>query len=143
MPIHKIASSNAHKILADLIEAGAVANGELTATARDEEHGLQVVVTIARYEGPMRIHPDTLAKIAAMGKERPEPPFVPNAVQKVILQALDGKALRSTVLAEMVGDSGRLFRKNGGMQELRDRGLVDWHARLGFFRPDAPPPELG
>ena len=70
-----------------------------------------------------------------------EPPFVPTPFQKGILEALDGKALRTDALGAAVGDRRRLF-KDGGLKELRDRGLVLRHARLGFYRPDAPPPQL-
>lgn len=137
MPLKKLAASHAHKILAKLIDLGLIPSSDhCVGTARSEEHGVQVIVTIAPYQGPLRIHPDTLERIVN------PPPFIPNAVQKAILKALEGKALRSTALARIVGDSGRLFRKPGGMQELRDRGLVAWHQRLGFYRPDAPPKEL-
>lgn len=61
--------------------------------------------------------------------------------QRGILQALQGRALRTDALAAEVGDRSRLFRP-GGLAELRDRGLVDHHPRLGYYRPDALPPEL-
>ncbi|HEY7427447.1 MAG TPA: hypothetical protein VH682_24650 [Gemmataceae bacterium] len=68
--------------------------------------------------------------------------FVPTPFQEGILDALEGKALRSDPLGAAVGDKRRLYRHPGGLQELREEGLVDHHARLGYFRPDAPPPEL-
>jgi len=68
-------------------------------------------------------------------------PFIPTPFQRGILKALDGKALRTDALAAVVGDRSRLFRR-GGLNELRDRGMVANHPAIGFYRPDAPPPEL-
>jgi hypothetical protein len=73
----------------------------------------------------------------------PEPPFVPNDAQACVLEALAGKALKTTPLSEAAGvNRSQMFRHPGGLQELRDRGLVDLHPRAGYFRPDAPPDEL-
>lgn len=71
-----------------------------------------------------------------------EKPFVPTAFQADILDALDGKALRADALGHKVGDRSRLYRRPGGLHELREEGLVCLHKRLGYYRPDAPPPEL-
>lgn len=71
----------------------------------------------------------------------PEDAFVPTAVQSAILAALDGKALRTDELGAVIGDKRRLYHA-GGIKELRDLGLVELHKRLGYYRPDAPPPEL-
>lgn len=68
--------------------------------------------------------------------------FVPNAVQTAILKALEGKALKTNALVAVAGSKSQLFRVPGGIQELRDRGLVEHHDRLGFYRPDMPPPSL-
>lgn len=69
--------------------------------------------------------------------------WVPTDAQACILEALDGKALRSDALAHRADvDRRTLFRRPGGLQELRDRGLVEHHDRLGYYRPDCPPPEL-
>lgn len=69
-------------------------------------------------------------------------PFVPTPFQQDILDALEGKALRTDALAAKVGDRSRLFRHPGGLKELQEQGLVAHHKRLGFYRPDAPPEEL-
>jgi hypothetical protein len=69
-------------------------------------------------------------------------PFVPTPFQKAILSALDGVALRTDALAGKVGDRRRLF-KPGGIKELMALGLVKNHRRLGYYRPDARPTELG
>jgi len=68
-------------------------------------------------------------------------PFVATPFQRGILDALAHKALRTDDLAGEVGDRRRLF-KNGGIKELMEQGLVAHHKRLGYYRPDAPPPEL-
>lgn len=68
-------------------------------------------------------------------------PFVPSPFQKAILEALEGKALRTDALGAAVGDRGRLYKTNG-LKELLERGIVEHHKRLGYYRPDAPPPEL-
>jgi hypothetical protein len=68
--------------------------------------------------------------------------FVPTPFQNAILDALEGKALRTDALGAAAGDRGRLFRHPGGLRELREQGLVSHHERRGFFRPDAPPEEL-
>jgi hypothetical protein len=35
-----------------------------------------------------------------------------------------------------------MYRRPGGLHELRDEGLIDHHPKLGYYRPDAPPPQL-
>ena len=67
--------------------------------------------------------------------------FLPTPFQQAILDALEGKAMRTDALGAAVGDRSRLFRP-GGLKELRERGLVDHHERRGFYRPDSPPEEL-
>jgi hypothetical protein len=72
-----------------------------------------------------------------------EDDFTPNALQADVLIALERKALRTDALARAIGcDRTQLFRKPGGVQELRDHGLLDNHPGHGYFRPDLPPPEL-
>jgi hypothetical protein len=70
----------------------------------------------------------------------PEPDFIPTRRQKALLEALEGRALRSDAWAERskVEKSGLMRAK----KELQARGLVKHHKGLGFYRPDAPPPEL-
>lgn len=79
------------------------------------------------------------------GMEAPPPQevFVPNEVQAGVLAALEGKALTTDALAAKVPcDRRQLFRKPGGLEELKGQGLIRNHPRLGYYRPDAPPPEL-
>ncbi len=88
------------------------------------------------------------AKEAPPGRAPPtEPPpappdFVPTAFQEAVLAALEGRALRNDALAREVGERSRLFRHPGGLRELRERGWVAHHPRMGFYRPDAPPEQL-
>lgn len=69
-------------------------------------------------------------------------PFVPNEFQRQILEALDGKALRTDALAGAVGNRRRLFKHPGGISELIEEGLVANHPRCGYYRPDRAPPEI-
>lgn len=70
MPLRKLASSHAHIILSKMIDIGLVLDdAPITSSAKCEEHGFQVVVTIAKY-APMRIHPSVLAKIDALAERR-------------------------------------------------------------------------
>ncbi|HBO43596.1 MAG TPA: hypothetical protein DD670_06640 [Planctomycetaceae bacterium] len=69
---------------------------------------------------------------------------IPSHLQKAILKALDGRALKKMALAaEVCGGeaNGNLLYRPGGMKELREAGLVQNKRSVGFFRPDAPPPD--
>jgi hypothetical protein len=83
-------------------------------------------------------HPVSPCRAGAPAEERP---FEPSAFQQAILDALDGKALRTDDLGAAVKDRSRLFKAHG-LPELRERGLIDHSKRCGYFRPDAPPEEL-
>jgi hypothetical protein len=78
----------------------------------------------------------------------PRPPsaagFVPTQLQREILAALNGQALRTDeLLAAVDCPRSQLFKRpTGGLQELRDRGLVAHHDNLGYYRVDSPPPEI-
>jgi hypothetical protein len=50
--------------------------------------------------------------------------------------------LKSRPLAKQLNiDQPKLY-KPGGIKELRELGKVKLHRRLGYYRPNAPPPEL-
>ena len=69
---------------------------------------------------------------------------MPNAFQRTILDALDGRALKKQPLAvEVCGgeENGNLLYRPGGLKELRDAGLVAHKRGVGFYRPDHPPPD--
>jgi len=69
-------------------------------------------------------------------------PFVPVDLQRRILEALDGKAMKKQELANAVcGGEGTRLYKAGGLKELRktEPKLVDHKNGLGYFRPDRPP----
>jgi len=58
------------------------------------------------------------------------------------MKALDGRALTKQALANEVSKGeARIFYRPGGLTELRRHGLVDHRKGVGFFRPDAPPPD--
>lgn len=118
----KFASIVAHKSLAKLVDLGAVPVDEQTGVARSEEKGLQVIVIIAPYAGPPRLHPATLEKIAAMGaleasKEATKCPSEPassqaaqpprndpragRAVEACILEAVPGPADKSVSMKRL------------------------------------------
>jgi len=64
-------------------------------------------------------------------------------LQKQILVALDGRAMKKMELAKAVcgsEDYGNYLYRPGGLMELREKGLVDLKRGVGFFRPDRPPP---
>ena len=68
-------------------------------------------------------------------------PFFPTSRQRRILDLLDGKTKKLAQLAQVLKVrpstlSGR------DLKELRARGLVRHDRRIGYYRPDAPPPEL-
>src|SRR5262249_7705570 len=77
-------------------------------------------------------------------KQSPKP-FLPTPLQRAILEALDGKVLRSDTLATAVKPAKRqLFPQGrGGLAELKQRGLVAHDRSVGFYRPDAPPAGWG
>lgn len=75
-------------------------------------------------------------------KKKPKKVFVLAAFQKGILQALEGRALRVQALGEAVKSVRRLYNDPGGLKELVREGLVQYHPRIGYFRPDMPPPDL-
>jgi len=82
------------------------------------------------------------APAAAIEGPRSAEQFVPTQLQRQILDALDGTALKKEPLAAalQLGDPSRLY-KPGGIKELRDEKLVDHKRGVGYFRPGAPPPE--
>lgn len=84
--------------------------------------------------------PESDSGSASTGASQQEP-FVLTVFQRAILEALEGRALRTRALGAAVGDESRLY-KPGGLKELREHGLVKHHSRLGFYRVDAPPEEL-
>lgn len=76
----------------------------------------------------------------------PTPPkqekFVPSVLQKAILKALEGGAMRTADFERIKGLGNNIFKKNGGISELQSMGLVGHHKRLGFYLVESPPPEL-
>lgn len=74
-----------------------------------------------------------------------ESQLVLNALQIQILKVLKGKGLRTEALASACGvDKSKFYRKSASgikpLEELKDAGLVTKDGRIGYYRPDAPPP---
>ena len=99
------------------------------------------------YVCPIEVRPPNVALVREMarlvgGDSQSTPSasagvVVPTAVQKAILTALAGCALRTKALVKATRvEHSQMFRH---MKELKERGLVSTHAKLGFFRPDHPP----
>lgn len=72
----------------------------------------------------------------------PAEPFVPTPTQRAVLDALDGRALRQTRLEEVTRVDRAMLHRPTGLKGLRAAGLVAHHPRLGYYRPDCPPPDL-
>jgi hypothetical protein len=96
-----------------------------------------------RVDVPEGRRPARIASQRPAAPRMPPTPFVPTPFQKGILQALHGQALRTDDLGRKVGSRRKLFSHPGGLRELRENNLVAHHKRLGYYRPDAPPPALG
>ena len=72
------------------------------------------------------------------------PAFIPTDFQRDILSALKNRSMRTDALAHRLQcGRSRLFADPGGLPELQEQGMVAHHRRVGYFRPDAPPPDLG
>jgi hypothetical protein len=69
--------------------------------------------------------------------------FIPNSNQELILRATNGHALRTDALANKSGVGRRqLFQDPGGIPELMAEGLIKHSKRIGYYRPDALPPDI-
>lgn len=101
--------------------------------------GLPVECIDIRFAGLAR---PVCLPLVAMATSVPPTPFEPNEMQDAILEALDGKALRTDDLAAKAGyERRRLFKKPGGLAQLQEQGLVANDPARGYYRPDAPPPD--
>ena len=69
-------------------------------------------------------------------------PWLPSAFQRRILDALKGVALTGEELMAKL-NVGKNWLYDGGLRELKEKGLVRNSRRAGgYYRPDAPPLEL-
>jgi hypothetical protein len=86
--------------------------------------------------------PDS-ARLLVENPEATSPLIYFTPLQRSILKALDGRALKKMQLAaEVCGGeaNGNLLYRYKDLKSLESKGLVK-HARdIGFYRPDAPPP---
>jgi hypothetical protein len=81
------------------------------------------------------------ADLIAELRAEPKPPFIPTERQQKILDILNGKSKKLDQLAELLKVvpttlSGR------DLKELKEAGRVRHCKRVGYYRPDAPPPDL-
>jgi hypothetical protein len=92
-----------------------------------------------------RIRQQERLKIGERVSEILKPKFVPTDLQRRILDALDGCAMRKQQLADRVcgGEGSRLYRsrkrRSGDLNELLDLKRVLHLDDRGYYRPDAPP----
>lgn len=129
MPLRKLAASHAHQLLAELIEAGLLPpTDHAVGVARNEELGVQVVITITPYQGPMRLHPETLERIQAL---TPKPATVnvqTGFARRVLNVLVAGETAKGVVIARRLKRSyGGGFRhdlaslvKAGVLQKVKD-----------------------
>lgn len=68
--------------------------------------------------------------------------FVPTPLQRAILEALDGSAMKQAALERALKTNRRVLHRPTGLIDLFDSGRVCKHRRLGYYRPDRPPSEL-
>jgi len=86
---------------------------------------------------------DALERMLPQPAVEPLPSFIPTDFQRDILLALKNKSLRTDAIAHKLNcGRSRLFADPGGLPELQEQGMVSHHKRIGYYRPDAPPPEL-
>jgi hypothetical protein len=80
---------------------------------------------------------------ANAGQSAPADPladFVPTRAQCSILEALEGKVLKGVNLESESGlEHSQMFQV---LKKLQALGIVKRHPSLGYYRVDAPPPEL-
>jgi hypothetical protein len=97
-----------------------------------------------RFADPRRRGITLPVPLALPAREPEEKPFIPSVPQRAILEALEGRAYRTDALSAKARlPRSQIFRKpKGGLAELQEQGLVEHHDRVGYYRPDAPPPEL-
>jgi hypothetical protein len=69
--------------------------------------------------------------------------FIPSPLQEAILAALNGKGLRAEALALRCDvNKSQLYNVKGAIPELQEEGLIAHHPRVGYYRLDAPPPNV-
>jgi hypothetical protein len=136
MQPNQIASARAHALLAELISLGVHIDQPITATAKSEGDALQVVITLARYDGPMRLYltPEGSARLGL-----PENPDGLTPIQQRIINVLDSEHRRKgTWIASKVCTGGR---GGGGFRSalaaLKRMGLVGHEKGRGYYRMSA------
>jgi hypothetical protein len=109
----------------------------VSAWAAAQLPGERVECVAVRFVGLRR---PLVMPIPAVSLTPAAPPFEPYEMQDAILEALDGKALRTDELAKVAGyERRKLFKKPGGLAQLQEQGLVVNDPARGYYRPDAMP----
>lgn len=110
-------------------------------TLKPYQSVLQSPATRGDLDASIRKLTDDVNDLKARSADRMlEEQFVPNNFQLGILKALNGRALKKTQLAdELCGGEGTRLYRQGGIKQLMEHKLVANKARLGYYRPDAPP----
>jgi hypothetical protein len=87
--------------------------------------------------------PAATANVGARVSADPLADFKPTDAQLAVLEALECKALKTPQLEAATGlEHSHLFKALRGLRRpLLDPPLVDIDKKLGYYRPDAPPPE--
>lgn len=113
------ATARAHELLAELIQAGAVLDGQIVGTAQSEDAGLQVVIFISGYE-PLRVVGPLPAALVAAAKE---PALTPT--QKRLVALLDGARPRKAEwIAAKLGKKSSSGSFYGMLSELQRLGAI-------------------
>jgi hypothetical protein len=121
------------------------ANGELTAIRRELRAIRRLLarqvapVQVTINQPPLTINQPPPVPLPPSGQPKP---FVPTLLQRDILRALQDKALRTDALAAACDVDRRQLFRPGGLPELRERGLVGHHRKVGFYSTGAPPPGI-
>jgi hypothetical protein len=89
----------------------------------------------------LRLEAEVQARLAASGIGKLDQPFIPTPHQRKVLKLLNGKALKLAQIEQLTGiDATTLSKRVLG--ELKKQDLVRHSARIGYYRPDKPPPDL-
>lgn len=139
MPIAKIASSSAHEIAAEIARADITPPDQpVIRSAIIESAGVQVVVTICRWDGPLRMHPSQVAAIEALGQSAatsipPPPPQPPSPAHELTpLQSRITSVLSRTSPRKAAWIAMKLDIEPGGSF----RGVLADLVRFGVIRRD-------
>jgi hypothetical protein len=144
MSLYSFASSRAHSILSKLIDLGVLAPtepGEIVASAKSPEHGMQVVITIASCE-PWTANADALEKfLAKVADESPSIRLTPQ-MKKIVAALANQPARKAHWIAIRIGKKRADGNLRGVLAEMVANGtLKKGDDGYGYELP--PTPESG